>query len=220
MITAVENIPVFSYLFLRGRCRGCKEPIPLRYPLIELATGILFGLTAWKFGLTFEAAIFAAFFWVLVVLSVIDQETGLLPDRIVYPSFVVGWVGLVAATLINDETDRIVRMGVGALIFGGFFLVVDVLYMLIRGKQGIGGGDIKLAFVLGTFLGYLDAPELVLAGMFLSFAAGSILGIGIMMFTPKGKDAKVRFGPFLALGTAIAVFAGERLVDGYVNTLT
>ncbi len=214
-IRAGENIPVFSYLFLGGKCRGCGFRIPVRYPLIELVTGILFGLSAWKFGLSLETIVYAAFFWVLVVLSVIDIEHGLLPNRVVYPSFFAGWIGLATAALVAGEPERLLRMGLGALIFGGFFFLIAFLV-----PHGMGLGDVRLAFVLGTFLGYLGAPGVVITGMFLSFAAGAIFGVIAMVVSGADRKAKVRFGPFLALGTAIAVFAGEGLVEGYVSTLT
>ncbi len=215
MIRPIENVPVFSYLFLRARCRGCGFRIPVRYPLIELATGVLFGLSAWKFGPSVEAVVYAAFFWVLVVLSVIDIEHGLLPNRIVYPAFFAGWTGLGIAALVAGEPERLLRMGLGALIFGGFFFLIAFLV-----PHGMGLGDVRLAFVLGTFLGYLGAPGLVIAGMFLSFAAGALFGVIVMVASGADRKAKVRFGPFLALGTAIAIFAGDSLVEGYVSTIT
>jgi leader peptidase (prepilin peptidase) / N-methyltransferase len=213
-ITALENIPVISYIVLRGRCRGCGESISIRYPLIELVTGILFGLSVWKFGLSAEAALFALFFWLLVVLSVIDLEHRLLPNRVVYPAFVIGWVAIIALALVRDHPGRLVDGAVGALVFGGFFFVVAFIF-----PAGMGGGDVKLGFVLGTFLGYLDGIGIVLIGMFLSFLLGSIIGVALVIFAGKGRKSTVPFGPFLALGSVIAVFVGRPLVDAYVRLL-
>jgi leader peptidase (prepilin peptidase)/N-methyltransferase len=211
MITAAENVPVVSYLWLRGRCRHCGVRISVRYPMIELATGVLFALSAWKFELSVEAFVYAAFFWVLVVLTVIDLDHKLLPNRVVYPTFVAGWIGLTVAALVDGEPGRLREAAIGAAIFGGFFFVVAFLV-----PAGMGMGDVKLALVLGTFLGYIDAPGVVLVGMFLSFFAGG--GIGLVILARGGsRKTQVPFGPYLALGTTIAVFAGQRIVDAYLK---
>lgn len=214
-IKAHENVPVLSWILLKGRCAGCKEPISARYPLIELGTGILFALSAAKFGFTEEAFIYAAFFWVLVVLTVIDLDHKLLPDRVVYPAFVVGWVALTVAALVDSDPARLVDAAIGSAIFGGFFFVVAFVY-----PAGMGGGDIKLAFVLGTFIGYLGAPGLVLVGMFLSFLIGALGGMGVMVVSGKGRKSQVPFGPFLAAGTVVAIMWGQSLLDLYLDSLT
>jgi leader peptidase (prepilin peptidase) / N-methyltransferase len=213
-ITAIENIPLFSYLFLRGRCRHCGERISPRYPVIELVTGTLFALAAWKFGLSFQAIVYAGFFWALVVLTVIDLEFKLLPNRVVYPAFVAGWLGLVVAALLDDEADRLVDAAIGAAIFGGFFFVVAFIV-----PHGMGGGDVKLAFVLGTFLGYLGAPGLVLVGMFLSFLVGGVIGVAVMLATGGNRKMQVPFGPFLAVGSVASIFVGQQLLDAYLGAV-
>ena len=214
VITASENIPLVSYLWQRGRCRGCGSPISLLYPLTELATGVLFGLAAARFGPSVEAVVYAAFFWVLVVLTAIDLEHRLLPDRVVYPAFFLGWAGLTAAAVIDGDPGRLVGAAVGALIFGGFFFFVATVV-----PAGLGGGDVKLAFVLGSFLGYLSAPGLVLVGMFLSFLLGSAIGLVAMLATGGSRKMKVPFGPFLAAGTVLAILAGPYLLDAYFGLL-
>jgi leader peptidase (prepilin peptidase)/N-methyltransferase len=180
--------------------------------LIELATAVLFGLAAWKFGATAEAVVFAAFFWVLVVLTVIDLEHNLLPDKIVYPTFVVGWAALIVIAVVRGEPDRLVDAAIGALVFGGFFFLVALVY-----PAGMGGGDIKLAFVLGTMLGFVEGIGVVLVGMFLSFLIGAVAGVGVMLATGRGRKSQVPFGPFLALGTVLAIFAGRPLLDEYTS---
>ena len=211
-ITWVENIPLFSYLLLGGRCRGCKTRIPIRYPLIEAGTGLLFGLSAWKFGFTPAAVVFAAFLWALVVLTVIDLDHKLLPNRVVYPMFVAGWVGLAIDALVRDRSGSLVDAALGAAIFGGFFFLIAMIV-----PAGMGGGDVKLAFVLGTFLGYAGGPGVVLVGMFLSFLVGGVLGIAVMALGKGGRKTQIPFGPFLALGTALGIFWGERLLDLYLG---
>jgi leader peptidase (prepilin peptidase)/N-methyltransferase len=211
-ISAVENVPVLSYLLLRGRCRHCSARIPVRYPLIELATAALFALAAWKFGLSVTAAVYSAFFWTLVVLTVVDLDHKLLPNRIIIPAFFAGWAGLIVAALADGDPERLLHAGVGAVIFGGFFFLVALIY-----PAGMGGGDVKLAFVLGTFLGYLGAPGLVLVGMFTSFVLGAVVGVIAMAVTKGGRKMQVPFGPFLALGTVITTFAGQVLLDAYLR---
>jgi leader peptidase (prepilin peptidase) / N-methyltransferase len=213
-IKATENVPVVSYLVLRGKCPGCGAKISLRYPLTELATGILFALAVVKFDVTVTAVVYAAFFWVLVVLTVIDLEHKLLPNRIVYPTFVAGWAGIVVAALVDGDTARLRSAALGAVVFGGFFLVVAFIY-----PAGMGGGDVKLAFVLGTFVGYAGGVGAVLVGMFASFLLGGVIGIIAMRVSGKGRKMQIPFGPFLALGSVIAIFLGEKIAEGYVEFL-
>ncbi|MFN2525992.1 MAG: A24 family peptidase [Actinomycetota bacterium] len=213
-ITALENIPVLSYLVLRGRCRHCGEPISPKYPLIEIATGVLFGASVAKFGVSLTAAVFAAFFWTLVVLTVIDLEHKLLPNRIVYPAFLIGFVGLSAAAVIDGDFDRMTDAAIGSAVFGGFLFVVAFIY-----PAGMGAGDFKLAFVLGLFLGYAGGISTVLAGMFLSFLAGGVVGMAILIVRRGGRKTEVPFGPYLALGSTIAIFAGRAIANWYLGGL-
>lgn len=213
-ITARENIPVFSYAFQRGRCRHCGAAISIRYPLIEIATGTLFALAYWKFGLSLRAGIFAAFFWVLVVLTVIDLEHHLLPTRIIYPSLLTAWVLLVVDALVRDDVGRLLDGAIGLAIFGGFFFAVAFIV-----PRGMGMGDVRLALLLGTFLGYLGGPGFVLLGMFLSFLTGALVGTIVAAVTKGGRKMKIPFGPFLAAGTLIAIFVGRPILDAYVGSL-
>jgi leader peptidase (prepilin peptidase)/N-methyltransferase len=214
MITPRENIPVFSYLFQRGRCRHCKASISFRYPLIELSTGILFALAFWKFDLSLRAAIYAAFFWVLVVLTVIDLEHKLLPTRIIYPSLVTGWVLLVIDAFVRDDMGRLADAAIGLAIFGGFFFAIAFAV-----PRGMGMGDVRLSLLLGTFLGYLGGPGFVLLGMFMSFLTGGLIGVIAAAITKGGRKMKIPFGPFLAAGTLIAIFAGRPILDAYLGSL-
>jgi leader peptidase (prepilin peptidase)/N-methyltransferase len=213
-IMASENIPVLSYLIQRGRCRNCGEKISIRYPLIELASGALFALAVWKFGLSGEAALYSAFFWVLIVLSVIDLEHRLLPNRVVYPATIVGWVGLIVIAVVDSDSDRLIDAAIGALVFGGFLFVCAFVY-----PAGMGGGDVKLGFLLGTFLGYQGGIGLVLVGMFLSFLIGAVFGIGAMLAQRAGRKSMVPFGPFLALGTVLTILWGQGVLDWYLDRL-
>ncbi len=213
-MTAAENIPLLSYAWQRGRCRHCGGRIHWRYPAIEAATGALFVFAYLKFGLTLEGVAFAAFFWVLVVLTAIDLEHKLLPNRVVYPAFVGGWVLLALVSFAAGDPGRLTGAAYGALVFGGFFTLVAFVY-----PAGMGGGDMKLAFVLGTFLGYLRFPGFVLLGMFLSFLIGALGGVGAMLVSGQGRKMQIPFGPFLALGTIVTICVGDRILGLYLGGL-
>ncbi|MDP9226608.1 MAG: A24 family peptidase, partial [Actinomycetota bacterium] len=159
------------------------------------------------------AVVYAAFFWVLLVLAVIDLDHRLLPDRVVYPSLVAGGVGLTVAALAGGYPDALVHAAVGSAIFGGFLFLVAFIH-----PAGMGGGDVKLAFLLGMFLGYLDGWGVVLVGMFLSFALGGVIGLILMLITGEGRKMQVPFGPFLALGTVAGVFLGHAILNAYLGT--
>jgi leader peptidase (prepilin peptidase) / N-methyltransferase len=214
-ITARENIPVISYVIQGGKCRHCGVHISARYPLIEIATGILFALAFWKFGVSLRAAIYAAFFWVLVVLTVIDLEHKLLPTRIIYPSLLTGWVLLVIDAVIRDDLDRLVDAAIGMAIFSGFFFAVAFAV-----PRGMGMGDVRLALLLGTFLGYLGGIGFVLLGMFMSFLMGGLIGGIIAVVTKGGRKMKIPFGPFLAAGTLVTIFLGQPILDAYLGSLS
>ncbi|MDQ3915258.1 MAG: prepilin peptidase [Actinomycetota bacterium] len=217
-IRAFDNIPVVSWLVLRGRCRSCGNPISVRYPLTELATGALFALSAAKFGWSVETFVYAAFFWVLVVLTSIDVDHKLLPNRIVYPSFVLGWAGLTAAAIVEDDTARLLDAAAGAAIFGGLLFLVSFAGEIVYKKTAMGLGDVKLAFVLGTFLGYARLA-LVPMAMFMAFLSGAVIGVVVIKVAGGDRRTEVPFGPFLVLGTVLALFAGEPLVDAYLGLL-
>jgi leader peptidase (prepilin peptidase) / N-methyltransferase len=213
MISAAENIPLFSYLALRGRCRQCGARIHWRYPLIELFSAILFVAAVLRFDPTFRAVVYAALFWVLLVLTAVDLEHKLLPNRIIYPAFVAGWVFLTALALVEGTPRALIDAAIGALIFGGFFFLVAFIY-----PAGMGMGDTKFGFVLGTFLGYLGGFGLVLLGMFVSFLVGGIVGIAVMVITGGGRKMQIPFGPFMAVGTIVTIFCGEGLLDLYLGS--
>lgn len=276
-------------MFLRGRCRNCGTKISARYPFTELLTAVLFAAAVAKFGATVEAVAYALFFWILVVLTVIDLELKKLPDKIVLPTLIggfallalgaarndylgefdavtavsvavalgiavfmfwpdsdesdegqdeapvsrpdekdvtppavrrtslnplgvlllAGWGALLVAAFNAGESLSLAGSIVGAAVFSGFFFSAGVIV-----QGGMGGGDIKLALVLGAFAGYLGSPGTVLVAMFMSVVAGGIISILFLATGGSRKDA-LPFGPFLALGTVIAVFWGQSIQDWY-----
>ena len=179
---------------------------------MEIAAALLFALTVARFRWHVETVVYAGFFGVLLVLSVIDLQHRLLPDRVVYPAIAAGAVALAVAAILRGDLEALVHAAVGAAIFGGFLFLVAFI-----NPAGMGGGDVKLSFLLGMFLGYLDGWGVVLVGMFLSFLCAGLIGVVAMVVSSAGRKTHLPFGPFLALGTAIAVFLGHPILSAYLN---
>ena len=206
-ISALENIPVISYLFLRGKCKGCKTPISLRYPMVEVLTGILIGLVSWKFGYTSMTLAAWAFTFALITLTLIDYDTQLLPDDITLPLL---WLGL-AFNIGGGFTD--LKSAVVGAIFGYLILwSVYWLFKIITGKEGMGYGDFKLLAAIGAWFGWQLLPAVIL----LSSVVGAVIGIALIVFGGKNRQSAIPFGPFLALGGIAALFFGQELASFYL----
>jgi len=206
-IKAIENVPVISYLLLRGRCSACKTPISIRYPLVEALTGALIGLTSWQFGYT-SATLFAwVFVFALIALTFIDFDTQLLPDDITLPLL---WLGLLF-NLHSGFTD-LESAVIGAM--AGYLMLWSVfwLFKLIRGKEGMGYGDFKLLAAIGAWFGWKLLPAVIL----LSSTLGAIIGIALIVLTKRSKEVPIPFGPFLAIGGIAALFFGQQLSQIYL----
>lgn len=209
-ITAAENIPLLSYIFLRGKCSQCHAPIGVRYPVVELITGILSGIMAWHFG--FSAAGIAAivFTWALIALTFIDFDTQLLPDSITLPMI---WAGLLL-NLWNVYVPLSVAV-IGAV--AGYLSLWSVywLFKLATGKEGMGFGDFKLLALIGAWLGWQMLPLVIL----LSSVVGAVVGVSLILFTKHGRNIPIPFGPYLAGGGLIAMLWGHDLTQLYLGTL-
>jgi leader peptidase (prepilin peptidase)/N-methyltransferase len=208
-----DNVPVLSWLLLRGKCRDCRTSISARYPLVEALTGALFGLVAWRIGLHWQLAGFLYLVAVGIALSFIDLDTKRLPNALTLPSYVVGAVLLSAAALLEHEPSRLLRAGVGMVALYALYFVL----MTVR-KGGMGFGDVKLAGVLGMFLGFLGWGPLVV-GAFLAFLLGGVGGIGLMLFGGVGRKARIPFGPYMVAGAVVAVMAGHELAHAYTHAI-
>jgi leader peptidase (prepilin peptidase)/N-methyltransferase len=185
-----ENIPVLSWLVLRGRCSECRKPIGLRYPLVELVTGAFFLVCGLRFGLGFQAAAWAAFASLLICLFLIDMDTQILPDDL---NYLLLWTGLIAATL--GWTVPLASAVWGAVLGYGVFWLIFQLFKLATGKEGMGYGDFKLLAALGAWLG---APYLV-AIILMSSIVGAVIGIVLLLVGKlANKDIPMPFGPYLA----------------------
>lgn len=209
-IRLYDNIPVFSYLWLRGRCRNCDEPISIRYPLVEMMSG-LFALCAYLiFGLTLEGLIYYAFISVLLIITFIDIDHRIIPDVLSIPGIPIGFLASFALPSLSTVDSLI-----GILAGGGSLFLVAWGYELIKGKSGMGGGDIKLLAMIGAIVGWKG----VLVTIFLSSAIGTLTGIIVMLRTQKGLKLAVPFGPFLSIAAIIYIFFGSQLIYWYINYL-
>ncbi len=212
-IAAYDNIPVVSWLVLRGRCRHCGEPISWRYPAVELLTGAVFGLLAWQLGLSWELPAFLYLGAVGVALAFIDLDTKRLPNALVLPSYLVAAVLLALPALLDDRWDDYLRMVLGGLALFAFYFVLAFIY-----PSGMGFGDVKLAGVLGMYLGWLGWGAVIVGG-FLGFLLGGIVGGGLMLARRAGRKSAIPFGPFMVAGALIAVFVGPAIADWYSSSL-
>lgn len=207
-ITALENIPVFSWLALRGRCSGCATGISPRYPLVELLTGCLFAFAAYRLG--FGVASIAAFGFIaaLIALTGIDFDTQLLPDDITLPLL---WAGLLF-NAFGTFTD--LKSAVFGAIAGYMSLwLVYQGFKIATGKEGMGYGDFKLLAALGAWLGWQMLPLTILLSSFV----GALIGIGMMVFAKHGRNVPIPFGPYLAIAGIIAMFWGKPLTQAYLG---
>lgn len=208
-IKPYDNIPVVSYLILMGRCRYCKSRISLKYPIVEILNALLYYLAYQSFGFGLPLLVIFAFVSSMIVITFIDLEFQIIPDVITLPGIIIGLIS--ASFIFPDPFEKIQYTGflnslIGILCGGGLFFIIAVL-----SRGGMGGGDIKMMAMVGAFLGYKGALLTTLLGSL----AGSLVGIGLMVFKGKDRKTKVPFGPFLALGCLISLFFGETLLRLY-----
>ena len=213
-ITALQNIPVISWLVLRGRCAGCGVRISPRYPLVEALTGVLSALVAWKFGYGPAAAGALLLTWFLVALAFIDIDTQLLPDSLTLPLM---WLGL-AASLWGPQPPAPLPVGPRDALLGamaGYLSLWSVyqLFRLLTGKEGMGFGDFKLLAALGAWLGWRMLLPIILAAA----AVGAVTGIALIATRGRDRAAPMAFGPFLAAAGWLVMMFGSELVKGYLG---
>ena len=203
----LDLVPVLSWVALRGRCRQCHTSIGIEPLVLELSTSLLFGLAAWHFGLSWATPAFCVLFAGLLALSWIDLRTKRLPREITYCTAAIGLPLLVVAALVERTPERIWMMLLGAAIA---LAIMSLIYVASRG--GMGDGDVRLSPLLGAYLGWLN-PGLVPVGLFFGFACGAVVGVGLVVAKRGDLKTAVPFGPFLALGTVLAIFHGQRYID-------
>jgi leader peptidase (prepilin peptidase) / N-methyltransferase len=207
-ITALENVPVFSYLVLGGKCSACKAPISLRYPIVELMTGLLSFVLAWRFGTGLAGLAALAFTYLLIAMTFIDADTQLLPDDLTFPLL---WLGLLVnlnGTFVPLQ-DAVIGAAAGYLVLWSIYW----LFKLATGKEGMGYGDFKLLAALGAWMGWKMLPVIVL----LSSLVGAVVGISMILFAKHGRDKPIPFGPYLAAAGLLALLYGKQIVATYLT---
>lgn len=210
LIKSYDNVPIFGYIFLGGKCRNCKTSISIRYPLIEALCGLLALSLYYKFSFSADFFIFALFTASLVVITFIDLDKRIIPDVISLPGIVIG---LCLSYFITQIT--VVDSLIGIISGGGSLFLFALGYHLLTGKEGMGGGDIKLLAMIGAFTGWKG----ILFTIFASSLIGSVIGVALMAIMKKDKRYAIPFGPFLSLGTLMYVFFGEEIINWYLNNI-
>lgn len=198
-IGALENIPVISWLVLRGKCKACKAPISARYPLVELATGALSALLVWRLGSGAMGLAALPFAWLLVAMTLIDHDTKTLPDDLTYPLLWLGLLVNLGGTFVPLR-DAVIGAMAGYLALWSVYW----LFKLATGKEGMGYGDFKLLAALGAWLGWAMLPTIII----LSSVVGAVVGIGLIVFAKRARDNPIPFGPYLAAAGIIALLYG------------
>ena len=208
-ITAMENIPVISYLVLRGKCAGCSAPISPRYPLVELFTAGVSGLVAWHFGFGWTTAAALLFVWAMIALAFIDLDTFFLPDDITLPLLWAGLLVNMGGVFVDLQTAVI-----GAVAGYLSLWLVYWGFKLATGKEGMGYGDFKLLAAIGAWLGWKMLPVVIM----LSSLVGAIIGISLIACARHERGSPIPFGPYLVLGGLIAMFWGDAIVKYYLQS--
>lgn len=207
-ITALENIPVISYLFLRGKCISCKAPISIRYPIVELLTGALSGFLIWRFGSGILGLSTLLFAYLLIAMTFIDADTQLLPDDLTFPLL---WCGLLLnlhGALVPLQ-EAVIGAAAGYLCLWSIYW----LFKLATGKEGMGYGDFKLLAALGAWLGWKMLPVIVL----ISSLVGAVVGIALIVLAKRGRDIPIPFGPYLAAAGLISLLYGRPLAQTFLG---
>jgi leader peptidase (prepilin peptidase)/N-methyltransferase len=204
-----DNIPVVSWLVLRGRCRNCGEPISVRYPMVEFGAAALFVAAAIRFGTSWALPAFCVFFAALLAISVIDIDHFIVPNRVLYPTLFITFPLLALAALITGDWTALLHAVIGGA--GGF---IALLVVHLISPAGMGFGDVRLAGLIGMMLGWLGVGYAVL-GIFMGFLLASIIGIGLIVTRLRGRKDPVPFGPFLAAGAVLTVLWGHALLGAY-----
>ncbi len=207
-LTATENIPLLSWLWLRGRCRHCGAKVSARYPLVEALTALLSGFVAWRIGSGFEGIAALLLLWSLLAMAFIDLDTQLLPDDLTLP---LVWIGLLFNLMggFVPLQDAVIGAAAGYLTLWGVYWV----YRMATGKEGIGYGDFKLLAALGAWLGWMMLPLIVL----LSSLLGAVVGIALIVLRRHQRGVPIPFGPFLAVAGLVALLYGSAIVDAWLG---
>jgi len=209
-VAAWDNIPILSWLLLRGRCRNCAWKIPARYLAVELISAAAAGVMVWYYGLTLQAGWMWAFVAIMTVITFIDWEHQIIPDPLSIGGVALGWVGAIICLEIDLPGSII-----GSVVGGGIILLIAVVYKAVRKVHGMGGGDVKLMAMIGAFLGW----QMVMPVLFVAAFFGSIYGLFLMRSRDSDGKTAVAFGSFLAPAACVMMFVGQPLLTWYLGLM-
>ncbi len=207
-ISPKDNIPLISYILLKGRCRNCKSKISLQYPIVELLTGLIYLIVYLIFGLSIQSLIYIILSSTLIIIAFIDLNEQIVPDVISLPGIVIGFIISFFVPYI-----LFINSALGVLVGGGIILIIGLAGSVIFKKEAMGGGDVKLAAMIGAFLGW----RYIIISLFLGFFLGALAGIFLILSKIKSREDAIPFGPFIVLGSFITLFWGEKIISWYIG---
>ena len=207
-ISPKDNIPLLSYILLKGRCRNCKSKISIQYPIVELLTGLIYLIIYLTYGLSVQTLIYIILSSALIIIAFIDLNEQIVPDVISLPGIVIGFILSFFVPYIS-----FINSALGVVFGGGIILIIGLAGSLIFKKEAMGGGDVKLAAMIGAFLGW----RYIIISLFLGFFLGAIAGIILIMSKIKSREDVVPFGPFIVLGSFITLLWGEKIISLYIR---
>ena len=207
-IKPVDNIPLLSFILLKGRCRNCKSKISIQYPVVEFLTGLIYLIIYLIYGLSIQSLIYIILSSALIIIAFIDLNEQIVPDVISFPGIVIGFIISFFVPYIS-----FVNSALGVLVGGGIILIIGMAGSIIFKKEAMGGGDVKLAAMIGAFLGW----RYITISLFLGFFLGALAGIFLIMSKIKSKEDTVPFGPFIVLGSFITLLWGEKIISWYIG---
>jgi len=207
-IKPVDNIPLLSYILLKGRCRNCKSKISIQYPIVELITGLIYLIIYLTYGLGVQTLIYIILSSALMIIAFIDLNQQIVPDVISLPGIIIGFILSFFVPYIS-----FINSALGVVIGGGIILVIGLAGSVIFKKEAMGGGDVKLAAMIGAFLGW----RYIIISLFLGFFLGALVGIILILSKIKSREDTVPFGPFIVLGSFITLLWGEKIISCYIG---
>lgn len=207
-ISPKDNIPLLSYILLKGRCRNCKSKIAIQYPVVEFLTGLIYLIIYLTYGLSFQASIYLILSSALIIIAFIDLNEQIVPDVISLPGIVIGFIISFLVPYIS-----FINSALGVFVGGGIILIIGLAGSVIFKKEAMGGGDVKLAAMIGAFLGW----RYIIISLFLGFFLGALAGIILILSKIKSRDDVVPFGPFIVLGSFITLLWGEQIISWYIG---
>jgi len=207
-IKPVDNIPLLSFILLKGRCRNCKNKISIQYPTVEVLTGLIYLIIYLIYGLSIQSLIYIILSSALIIIAFIDLNEEIVPDVISLPGIVIGFILSFFVSYIS-----FINSALGVAVGGGIILIIGLAGSVIFKKEAMGGGDVKLAAMIGAFLGW----RYIVISLFLGFFLGALAGIILIMSKIKSREDTVPFGPFIVLGSFITLLWGEKIISWYIG---